>query len=66
MIKNIVFDVGNVLVDFKPKEYIAKFQFQKEIEEQIYEIIFKNLNWIECDRGTYTITEYKKRLKKQK
>ncbi|MFR2534211.1 MAG: HAD-IA family hydrolase [Clostridia bacterium] len=60
MIKNIVFDVGNVLVDFKPKEYIAKFSFSKEVQEQLYEIVFKSPEWLECDRGIYsTIAEYR-------
>lgn len=66
MIKNMVFDVGNVLVDFNPKEYIAKFSFPKKVQQQLYEIVFKSPEWLECDRGTYaTIAEYRKILIQQ-
>ncbi len=55
MIKNIVFDIGNVLFDFKPKEYILKFGYDKKISDFLEEIIFKSKFWIESDRGRYTI-----------
>ena len=66
MIKNIVFDVGNVLVDFKPKQYLAQFPFSEELQEQLYEIIFKSPGWLACDRGTYpTIADYREVLIQQ-
>lgn len=58
MIKNIVFDIGNVLFNFNPKEYIKELHIKEELQDTLYDIIFNNINWLECDRGTYTISEY--------
>ena len=30
MIKNLVFDLGNVLVEFKPKDYMKRFGFPED------------------------------------
>lgn len=53
MIKNIVFDLGNVLMEFNPLEYLEKFKFDEKIKKSLYKIIFKSNDWIEYDRGIY-------------
>ena len=63
MIKNLVFDLGNVLVEFKPKDYIERLGFNKEDVINLHEIIFKDKRWNEFDRGTITIDEYTEALK---
>ena len=30
MIKNIVFDLGNVLIDYNPLKYLDKFEFDEK------------------------------------
>ena len=40
MIKNIVFDLGNVLVEFNPQKYMKKLGFPKEDLDNLFQIIF--------------------------
>jgi len=49
--KNIIFDIGNVLVDFRWKEYLEEFGFGEEISRQIGEAIVLNPVWDEMDLG---------------
>lgn len=53
MIKNVIFDLGNVLLNFEPKEYVKSKVVEEKIEE-IYESIFKSEEWPMLDRGTIT------------
>lgn len=53
MIKNIVFDLGNVLIDYNPLKYLDKFEFDEKTKKLLYKIIFKSNDWIEYDRGIY-------------
>ncbi|SHI63494.1 putative hydrolase of the HAD superfamily [Clostridium amylolyticum] len=52
MIKNIVFDIGNVLVEYRPEAFIKKFNYTHEINERIMKVIFGSRHWPELDRGT--------------
>lgn len=54
MIKNIVFDIGNVLVDYCWREHIARFGFQGEMLERIGRAMMQNPVWNELDRGVWT------------
>lgn len=58
MIKNVIFDIGNVLLNFEPKEYVKSKVIEEKIEE-IYESIFKSQEWPMLDRGTITEEEAK-------
>jgi len=51
MIKNIIFDLGNVLLNFKPLEYLSKKILEKHCADQLYEEIFKSSEWLMLDRG---------------
>jgi len=57
MIKNVVFDVGNVLIDFQPLEYIMSLGFDRETANVLANKTFKSDLWIEHDRGTYSCYE---------
>lgn len=57
MIKNIIFDLGNVLLNFKPLEYLSKKIPEKHCAHQIYEEIFKSSEWLMLDRGVITESE---------
>ncbi len=52
MIKNIIFDLGNVLLNFQPKEYLKKKGLEGECLEFVYKEIFLSREWVELDRGT--------------
>jgi len=55
--KNAIFDIGNVLLSFKPIEYFRnKFTDENKIQ-LLYNIIFKSKEWVMLDRGTITNRE---------
>lgn len=51
MYKNVIFDIGNVLLSFNPKEYL-KEKIQEEKLENLYKEIFQSEEWVMLDRGT--------------
>lgn len=53
MIKNIIFDLGNVLLKFETKEYL-KSKIPIDKIEIVYKSIFQSEEWIALDRGTIT------------
>ncbi|MBU3110284.1 HAD family hydrolase [Clostridium lacusfryxellense] len=57
MIKNIVFDLGNVLLNFNPLVYLNSQISDKVKVQQIYEEIFKSKEWLMLDRGIITEVE---------
>lgn len=58
MIKNVIFDLGRVIINFDPDAYIRSFNFNnKETEEQLMKTIFLNDYWNEFDRGSLTLEE---------
>ncbi len=61
MIKNIIFDLGNVLLDFNPRNYL-KNKIEEKYIENVYEAIFKSKEWPMLDRGTITEKEAEKNI----
>ncbi len=57
MIKNIVFDLGNVLVSFKPAEYFDKKNYPQNIKETILADIFGSKEWLMLDNGDISTRE---------
>ena len=55
MYKNIVFDMGNVLIKFDPKEYINSYVKEEEIADCLYKEIFLSKEWIQYDRGVINL-----------
>lgn len=51
MIKNIVFDLGNVLLSFKPSEYFDKKEYSENIKATILSDIFDSTEWQSLDKG---------------
>ncbi len=51
MITTIIFDIGNVLVDFCWEEYLYSFGFSGEITERIAKATVLNDAWNEFDKG---------------
>ena len=65
MLKNLVFDLGNVLVEFRPIDYMLRIGFKPEIAIELNKLIFANPMWNEFDRGTITIESYCEKLKEE-
>ncbi len=57
MIKNIVFDLGNVLISFRPSEYFDKKQYPENIKARILSDIFASKEWLMLDNGELTTSE---------
>ncbi|HOJ93843.1 HAD family phosphatase [Fervidobacterium sp. 2310opik-2] len=49
-IKNVVFDLGRVLIDWQPYEYMIK-KFGKETAEFLERVIFNSKEWNLMDKG---------------
>jgi len=54
MIKNIIFDLGNVLISFKPAEYFEKNKYPENIKNTILSDIFGSNEWRMLDSGEIT------------
>lgn len=50
MIKNIIFDMGGVLIDYAPEKICSKY-FDKETADIALKVIFRNQLWSDRDRG---------------
>lgn len=57
MIKNIVFDIGRVLLEFKPKDYLLKKYNDELLTDQLHSVIFESKEWVDLDRGVLTDEE---------
>jgi glucose-1-phosphatase len=51
MIKNIVFDLGNVLISFRPSEFFDKKNYPQNIKVKILTEIFGSEEWLMIDNG---------------
>ncbi|MBR4745052.1 MAG: HAD family phosphatase [Oscillospiraceae bacterium] len=61
-IKNIVFDVGRVLVDFYPERYLRSLGLDKETADRLMTTVF-GVDWSMFDRGDYySLDELRKTL----
>ena len=52
-IKNIIFDVGQVLVDYDWESYLDSFGFEPVKRERIAKATFQSPVWDERDQRTY-------------
>lgn len=57
MIKNIIFDIGNVLTDFRWKDFLRDKGFDDAMIERIAKVSVKSHLWNEYDRGDWTTEE---------
>lgn len=57
MIKNIVFDLGNVLISFRPSEFFDKKGYPENIKTTILADIFASKEWLRLDNGEINTKE---------
>lgn len=65
MIKNIIFDLGNVLLKFQPSEFLLRFTEDVEYIDLFVPKIFRSSIWMELDRGTISIEDAKNKFVSQ-
>jgi putative hydrolase of the HAD superfamily len=51
-IRNVVFDLGGVLVQWRPVEIAARFYADATLRAALVTQVFQHPDWIELDRGT--------------
>ena len=54
MIKNILFDMGSVLVRFEPDMFVAKLGLAPADAEALRREVFRSADWVRLDRGVFT------------
>lgn len=58
-IDTIIFDVGNVLVDFDWKGYLDGFGFSKKVRDAVAAAVFLSSQWNEMDKSLLPDREYR-------
>lgn len=56
MMKNIIFDLGGVVVDWSPAKVLEQYPGDKQFPMTLFEEGFFDKWWVEFDRGTITQT----------
>ncbi len=51
MIKNLIFDLGNVLISFRPSEFFDKKNYPEKMKSTILADIFASKEWLLLDNG---------------
>ena len=62
MIKNIIFDLGNVLISWKPEDYLVENGYSEKERSVILEEVFRSREWLALDNGDITLDEAVKRI----
>ena len=57
MVRNIIFDIGNVLVAFRWREYFKEFGYSQDVYERLCKATAMSPVWNEYDRGVWTEEE---------
>ena len=54
MIKNILFDMGNVLIRFDRNLFLDRLPLSPEEKQMLYRDVFAGVEWVQMDRGIKT------------
>ncbi len=63
MIKNYIFDFGNVLAEFYPDKLTAPFVPDREMQKYISEVVFDRIYWDKLDNGSITDDELRTEIR---
>lgn len=58
MIRNIIFDVGKVLVSYEPEEYMKELGLDQDARNAVNRAMFENSLWDQSDKGVMTPEEF--------
>jgi len=56
-VRNVVFDVGGVLLDWNPQRVLAQFYPDPALRRHVGAALFGGTDWIDFDRGTLSETD---------
>jgi putative hydrolase of the HAD superfamily len=51
-IKNVIFDFGGVLINWRPQDVVAELFNEPEVQDAVMRSVFLHPDWLELDRGT--------------
>ncbi len=54
MYRNIVFDLGGVVVEYSPRDFLMELFMNRRTEDIVYDLTFGSKMWEELDRGAVT------------
>ncbi|MDL2253124.1 HAD family phosphatase [Ruminococcaceae bacterium OttesenSCG-928-I18] len=57
MYKNLVFDLGGVVVNYNPRDYLMDRFFYERLENKLFDAVFGSEEWIMLDRGEMSLEE---------
>ena len=57
MIKSLVFDLGNVLIEWNSEKILTYFEPEKERQQVLRQVIFESGVWHQTDRGERSLKE---------
>ena len=57
MIKNLIFDLGNVLIEWNSEKILTSFEPEKERRQLLRQVIFESGVWHQTDRGELSLKE---------
>jgi epoxide hydrolase-like predicted phosphatase len=57
MIKNIILDLGNVLISFRPSVFFDNLNYPETIKSKILSDIFSGMEWLALDNGDINTQE---------
>ena len=62
MIKNILFDMGQVLIHFDRQVFLDRLEVSEEDKRLLLREVFLSVEWVQMDRGTLTEPEAEVRM----
>jgi putative hydrolase of the HAD superfamily len=52
VIRNVIFDLGGVMITWRPQEIIDRFYLEPALRDAVRTHVFQHPDWVEMDRGT--------------
>lgn len=62
MYKNIIFDIGGVLVNFNPQDFLLERFFNETLEQRVFDLTFGSEEWKQLDAGLISRGEANRRM----
>ncbi len=62
MIKNIIFDLGNVLINFKPEKFLVRYTKDEKYIKSFISKVIRDKFWLNLDRGILSLEKAKKKF----
>lgn len=52
-IRNVVFDLGGVMINYNPRQFITDLGYDSELGTELCDAIFNDPVWLDMDKGIY-------------